>query len=56
MLKYAFKGRGFPKKFEIEIDIDVDTLDRNHVVTNMGDCSIRGVWRPNVGPYWNVRR
>lgn len=27
-------------------NVDVSTLDKNHVIPNMGDCSIRGIWWP----------
>ncbi|MCA9250591.1 MAG: hypothetical protein R3E58_08480 [Phycisphaerae bacterium] len=49
LTKHALDGRDLAKKFELEIDIDVDTLDHNHVTPNIGDCSIRGVWFPNLG-------
>lgn len=50
MSKYVFIDRDVPKKFEIEVDIDVSRLDPNHILPNSGDCSVRGVWYPNVGP------
>ena len=31
---------------EVVANIDVRTLDQNHVVVNMGPSSIRGVWYP----------
>ena len=31
-------------------DIDVTTLDQGHVIPNMGICSNRGVWYPNLPP------
>lgn len=30
-------------------NIDIQELDQNHVIPNMGVCSNRGVWFPNVG-------
>ncbi|EAZ97904.1 hypothetical protein MELB17_13567 [Marinobacter sp. ELB17] len=29
-------------------NIDVQTLDRDHVIPNMGVCTERGIWFPNV--------
>ena len=29
-------------------NVDVQTLDQDHVTPNMGLCSRRGVWYPNV--------
>jgi len=33
---------------EIIKDIDITTLDQGHVIPNMGLCSNRGVWYPNL--------
>ena len=33
---------------EIIEDVDVRTLDQNHVVANMGAVNFRGVWFPNL--------
>lgn len=33
---------------EIIKDIDVTTLDQGHVIPNMGVCTNRGVWYPNL--------
>ena len=33
---------------EIIEDVDVRTLDQNHVVPNMGASNFRGVWFPNL--------
>jgi hypothetical protein len=30
-------------------DIDLTTLDQNHVLPNLGDVTKRGVWFPNFG-------
>jgi hypothetical protein len=27
-------------------DVDINALDQNHVVPNMGPCNFRGVWYP----------
>ena len=40
----------FKPKFESYIEnIDIQKLDQNHVIPNMGICTNRGVWFPNVG-------
>jgi hypothetical protein len=31
---------------DIIADIDVRTLDQNHVIPNMGPSAVRGVWYP----------
>jgi hypothetical protein len=33
---------------EIIEDVDIQTLDQNHVVPNMGTPNFRGVWFPNI--------
>jgi len=30
-------------------NVDIQTLDQNHVIPNMGVCTIRGIWFPNLG-------
>jgi hypothetical protein len=30
-------------------NVDIRNLDQNQVILNMGVCSIRGIWFPNVG-------
>ncbi|KRD77375.1 hypothetical protein ASE43_09510 [Lysobacter sp. Root983] len=30
------------------VDIDIRDLDPRHVLPNIGVCSVRGVWYPNV--------
>ena len=29
-------------------DIDIRTLDQNHVIPNMGPVNFRGIWYPNL--------
>ena len=29
-------------------DINIQELDQNHVIPNMGLCTTRGIWFPNV--------
>lgn len=37
---------GLPTVREVVADVDVQTLDPGHVLPNMGDPSVRGVWFP----------
>ena len=32
-----------------ELDVSIPRLDQNHVVPNMGVCTVRGIWYPNIG-------
>jgi hypothetical protein len=41
-----FIGREMPKIAEVIEDVDVSTLDKNHVIPNMEARVIRGVWFP----------
>jgi hypothetical protein len=43
-----FAHREFPPILEMEEDVDVRELDRGHVLPNMGDPSVRGVWYPRA--------
>jgi hypothetical protein len=36
------------KVVEIVPNIDIRTLDQNHVIPNMGPSNIRGVWYPSL--------
>ena len=29
-------------------NIDIQKLDKNHVIPNMGVCTVRGIWFPHV--------
>jgi hypothetical protein len=42
----AAAGRELPPIRRVVEDVDVSTLDRGHVLPNMGDVSVRGVWFP----------
>lgn len=42
-----FADEPFPTIRGCVTDIDVSTLDRGHIIPNMGDPTIRGVWFPN---------
>ena len=41
-------GRPLPAISEVVEDVDVRGLDPSHVIPNMGDPSIRGVWFPRA--------
>lgn len=41
-----FKGKIIPKIKAIYPNIDITTLDENHIRPNMGTVSVRGVWFP----------
>lgn len=43
----ALQGDPLPAIAEILEDVDVRTLDAGHVLPNMGDPSVRGVWFPH---------
>jgi hypothetical protein len=42
---HVFKG-GLPGIRKLVSDVDVSVLDQNHVVPNMGNVLIRGIWFP----------
>jgi hypothetical protein len=41
-----FAADGLPQIHDAIEDVDVHDLDAGHVVPNMGDPSVRGVWFP----------
>ena len=41
-----FKNEEMPQVLEIIEDVDIRTLDQNHIVTNMGVPTRRGIWFP----------
>jgi hypothetical protein len=45
----VFRGLEVPEIVECRQDVDVSELDRSHVLPNMGDVTVRGVWFP-LGP------
>ena len=45
----VFKGKPFPKIARCTENVDVSTLDANHVLPNIGQVAARGVWFPRVG-------
>lgn len=42
----VFDGRAVPPPSAVLEDVDVRDLDQGHVVPNIGDASMRGVWFP----------
>jgi hypothetical protein len=44
----VFGGEPLPPFVEVVEDVDVRGLDEGHVVPNMGDLSVRGVWFPRL--------
>ena len=42
----VFKGQPLPAIGKKVLDVDVETLDANHVRPNMGNPATRGVWFP----------
>jgi hypothetical protein len=41
-----FDGESLPPVTKFIEDVDITTLDQNHVVPNMGIVVIRGIWFP----------
>jgi hypothetical protein len=44
--EHVFKKEEMPRVSSVVEDVDVRTLDQNHVVPNMGVVSLRGIWFP----------
>jgi hypothetical protein len=44
--QYVFTNRAMPEFLKVVEDVDISTLDENHVLPNMGNCLCRGVWFP----------
>jgi hypothetical protein len=42
----VFVGKLMPKIVEVVEDVDIRTLDTNHIIPNMESPAIRGVWFP----------
>jgi hypothetical protein len=42
----ALDGSALPDIADVVEDVDVRTLDEGHVLPNMGDPTVRGVWYP----------
>ena len=46
--KYVFSLWGVAEIQNVIKDVDIRTLDQNHVIPNMGPPSNRGVWYPRM--------
>ncbi|HZO87811.1 MAG TPA: hypothetical protein VFB38_05685 [Chthonomonadaceae bacterium] len=44
----VFRDSALPSMHEVVEDIDVSTLDPNHILPNIGVPARRGVWYPNL--------
>jgi hypothetical protein len=42
----VFTDAAMPEPIRIVDDVDVSTLDQDHVIPNMGNPAVRGVWFP----------
>ncbi|MGH9896159.1 MAG: hypothetical protein ACREA0_30045 [bacterium] len=42
----VFAGADVPEIAKVIEDVDVSTLDANHVLPNMGLVTVRGIWFP----------
>jgi len=47
LLDRVFAGEKMPEPSRIIEDADVSALDCDHVIPNMGDPTIRGIWFPH---------
>jgi hypothetical protein len=46
LIEGPFRGRGLPPIERLVQDVDVHELDQGHVIPNMGEPTLRGVWFP----------
>jgi hypothetical protein len=46
LAQWAASQMGWRLDGSVVEDVDIRTLDQNHVIPNMGVCSNRGVWFP----------
>ncbi len=42
----VFKSPEMPEFETITQDVDISTLDGSHILPNMGDVTLRGIWFP----------
>jgi hypothetical protein len=42
----VFDGAELPTIEQVIEDVDISTLDENHILPNMGNANLRGVWFP----------
>lgn len=46
LLKEHLFPYGLPKIGKLVEDVDISTIDHHHVVPNMGNVLVRGIWYP----------
>jgi hypothetical protein len=46
MLRQRVFNGAEPSVADVIVDVDVSTLDKSHVLPNMGSTIVRGVWFP----------
>ena len=46
------EGYSIESDVEVTVDVDVSTLDPNHILPNAGPSSFRGVWFPCLNIGW----
>ena len=44
--RQVFEGRELPRTKNVVADVDVSHLDQRHVVPNMGNPAVAGIWFP----------
>lgn len=49
VMRVVLRGDRLPEVRDVIENVDVSTLDKNHVLPNMGLVTERGVWFPNFG-------
>jgi hypothetical protein len=48
LIRRAFPDLSLQTPLDVTENIDVSTLDAGHVVPNMGNIFVRGIWWPNT--------
>ena len=44
--EHIFFGKPFPKVLNFIEDVDLNALDQGHIIPNMGNHFLRGIWFP----------
>lgn len=52
--EHVHEGNPLPAISRVLENVDVSTLDQNHVIPNMGDVTRRGIWFPQGN--WIIKR
>jgi hypothetical protein len=50
LLNSIWPSAGDPPVSRVVAEVDRAQLEQNHVLPNVGDLDVRGVWFPNFGP------